>query len=337
MPRYKPVIGVIQVCLVVALIAALIWAARTLNWHILIRALAAAAPAKLIGMALAWLLVVMVRPLRLRMLLRAIAPKHAASFGQVWSAYTVAMAANSIAPMRAGDVIMAFILQRSTGIAVSRALSAVLLDRAFDLASIMVIFLGAFDFAPPVAPWMREVVVLVLIVFVAADLVLLLMVAFHSRILEMLERGLLRLGSKQHARWRSILHGLFSGLEAIRAPRILGLAIIVSIIIWGLTAFSYWLGIAAVWPDVPVVAAPFAVGAVALSFVIPLAPGGFGVFHAVTVIALSLFGVPAEQALAFAIIAHAFQLISVLLLAAAALVIQRIDIRALVAIRRTES
>ena len=35
---------------------------------------------------------------------------------------------------------------------------------------------------------------------------------------------------------------------------------------------------------------------VIVSFVVPIAPGGFGVYHGVAVVALSLFGVPAEPA-----------------------------------------
>jgi uncharacterized membrane protein YbhN (UPF0104 family) len=68
-----------------------------------------------------------------------------------------------------------------------------------------------------------------------------------------------------------------------------------------------------------------------------LAPGGFGVFHAASVLALSLFVVPVEPALAFAIIAHAFQLGSVLVLGTVALVGQGISLRSLVAIRKTSS
>jgi uncharacterized membrane protein YbhN (UPF0104 family) len=69
--------------------------------------------------------------------------------------------------------------------------------------------------------------------------------------------------------------------------------------------------------------------AVALSFVLPLGPGGLGAFEAAAVVALSVFGVPLEAAIPFAVIAHAFQLGSALLLAMLAVTTQRIDYRSL--------
>jgi uncharacterized membrane protein YbhN (UPF0104 family) len=101
------------------------------------------------------------------------------------------------------------------------------------------------------------------------------------------------------------------------------------VIMWGLTATSYWLGVKAVWPTAPFAAGGFAAAAVALSFALPATPGGVGVFHAVAVLALSLYGVPMEAALAAAIVCHALQLTSVLLLAGVALASQGITVKSL--------
>jgi uncharacterized membrane protein YbhN (UPF0104 family) len=99
---------------------------------------------------------------------------------------------------------------------------------------------------------------------------------------------------------------------------------------------SYWFGARAVWPGTPFVAGVFTAGAVALSFVIPSLPAGIGVFHAVVVVALSLFKVPIEAAFACAIICHAFQLGAVMVLAGAAIVSQGIRVRSLREMRGTK-
>ena len=46
--------------------------------------------------------------------------------------------------------------------------------------------------------------------------------------------------------------------------------------------------------------------AVTLSFAVPLGPGGMGAFEASSVLALAVFDVPLEPAIAFAVIAHLF-------------------------------
>ena len=51
--------------------------------------------------------------------------------------------------------------------------------------------------------------------------------------------------------------------------------------------------------------AAFLLSVVALAFLIPAAPGGVGVFHAASVFALAVFGVPAEVGLAYALLSHA--------------------------------
>ncbi len=103
----------------------------------------------------------------------------------------------------------------------------------------------------------------------------------------------------------------------------------ISALIWALTALSYWLGLRAFIADPPLAAAAFNMSAVALSFAVPLGPGGLGAFEASSVLALSVFNIPLEVALAFAVIAHIFQLGCVLLFTALAALTGQIDLRSL--------
>ena len=57
--------------------------------------------------------------------------------------------------------------------------------------------------------------------------------------------------------------------------------------------------------------------------------GGLGAFEAAAVVALALFNVPLEAAIAFAVIAHAFQLGSALVLATLTVIMQKVDYRSL--------
>jgi hypothetical protein len=241
------------------------------------------------------------------------------------------MAMNSVMPMRAGDVTMAFVLRQGLGVPTARAFSAVLVDRFFDFATVIVIFVGALALAPTVAPWAANLTVTLLAALAALVGGLWLAVRLRRFWLDLLDRLL----PKSTERLRAQVRELFTGLAVVDNLGVLSLVLLLSIGLWGVIIVSYQYGAGAVWPSVSLPAAAFAAGAVALSFVVPLAPGGFGVFHAAVVLALSLFGVPAEAALAFAIISHVFQLGSVLVLAVVAVMCRRISIGSLRAIRQT--
>src|SRR4029079_15057904 len=92
---------------------------------------------------------------------------------------------------------------------------------------------------------------------------------------------------------------------------------------------SYALGLSAVHAQVQPAASAFNIAVTALSFAVPLGPGGMGAFEASSVLALAVFDVPLEPAIAFAVIAHLFQLASVAAFAAVAVLTGHIDYRSL--------
>ena len=107
--------------------------------------------------------------------------------------------------------------------------------------------------------------------------------------------------------------------------------ILLSICLWSLISLSFWFGIRAMWPSAPLAAGAFVAASVSLSFVLPFVPGGLGVFQGAAVLAASLYGIPTEAALAFAIVTHGFQLASVLVCAMIAAGRQGISIKAMIA------
>jgi hypothetical protein len=326
---------VANLVLLVFLIGLGAWAIARLDLHAVGVKLASASKLEIAGMALAWLASLFIRPLRLLLLIRATAPEVPRRYWAVWSADLIAMAVNSIIPVRAGDMTMAMVLRRFLGMSTASGFSIVFVDRFFDLATVIVLFVSALSVAPKVAPWAIN-----LPVTLPAGLALLvggvwLTVRLHKVWLRLLDRLLASMAVERRERWSGRVHDLFEGLLAINKPRVIASALAVSVVLWGMTALSYWLGILAVGSDVPAAAGAFVAGAVALSFVFPAAPGAIGVFHAVTVLALSLFNIPAEAALACAIICHAFQLASVLLLAGVALVSQGLSVRSLATLKES--
>ncbi len=313
--------------------AIIVWAVEKFDWHLIWAQLGTASMPLELAMASAWLAALFFRPLRILVLVTAMAPDVKRRYWPIWSADVIAMAMNSVIPMRAGDMTMAFVLRQSLGIGVLRGTSIVLVDRFFDFATVMVMFMVMLAAAPTVVPWAHDAMIMLGVTLGLLIGGLWLAIHMHELWKRLLDRVFLLLPHEQGKKWRQCAHELLDGLGMIDRPGIVVAVVGVSVLMWGSISASYWLGVQAVWPHMTIPAAAFAASAVALSFVVPIAPGGVGVFHGAVVLALSLFGVPPEPALAFAIVAHAWQMGSVLVLGTVSLLWQGISLRTLTAIR----
>ena len=89
------------------------WAAAQVDWSQVMRQLREASFPFVSAMGLAWIAALFLRPLRMMVLIGAMAPKTARRYWPIWSADMIAMAANSVIPMRAGDMMIAFLLRQS--------------------------------------------------------------------------------------------------------------------------------------------------------------------------------------------------------------------------------
>jgi uncharacterized protein (TIRG00374 family) len=333
----KRLIAAGVVVLVVFVAFAALALAKKLDWLTVGHKLAEASPSQVALMGVSWIAALFVRPFRLLILIRAMAPEVKRRYFPVWCADLIAMGINSLIPMRAGDMAMALVLRQGLGLRTPRGFSAVLVDRFFDLLTVAAIFLACLSVAPSVAPWAGNLMVTKPIAFGAVAFGLWLVIRLRSVWQTMIDRTLAHFTPDRRKKWGGPIKDLFEGLAVIKHPGVMAPVVGLSVIFWALVATSYWFGARAVWPDAPFAAGAFTAGAVALSVIVPAPPAGVGMFHAVTVVALSLFNIPIEAALACAIICHAFQLVSVLVLAATALFAQGMSLRSLAELKRTRS
>lgn len=280
-------------------------------------------------MVLAWLAMMLLRPLRFRFLLNVLGEARNADYRTIWTGIVLGATANSFAPMRAGDIVLALFLRQRLGIGIHRTLVVIVADYACDFACVTVAFVAALMFAPVVAGWTDHAIVVLTLLMLAGALGLWVLVRWRGRLLGLVDRLLLRLLPRRHEQGRRIAEDFLVNLAAIASLRIYLPLIFLSSLIWGLTWLSYWFGLQAVLPGAPPAAAAFNMAAVALSFVIPLGPGGLGAFEAASVLALAVFNVPLEAAIAFAVISHALQLGCLLLFAFIAVATRQIDYAAL--------
>jgi uncharacterized protein (TIRG00374 family) len=324
---------IVRLIVAAVFLMAIGWAARRFDWDLILLQLRQASLPCELAMAVAWLVALFIRPLRMSVLMAAMAPGVRRHYWPIWSADVIAMAVNSIIPMRAGDATMAFVLKQGLGVRAARATSVVIVDRFFDFATVVVMFVVMLAAAPRVVPWAHDVSISLLAVLIL--LACGMWIVIRTR--RFWQRGVDWLFARPflHRRQglRQAVHDLLGGLALVDRFGVIASVIVLSIFMWAAIVASYWFGIQAFWPQATIPAAAFAASVVALSFVVPIAPGGFGVFHGAVVLALALFEVPAEPALAFGIVAHAFQMGSVILLGSLSVLWQGLSVRNLIATR----
>jgi uncharacterized protein (TIRG00374 family) len=309
------------------------WAGTHLDWILIGQHLKSASLPLVVAMAVAWTTGLLIRPLRMLILIRAMLPVPWTAYWNVWSADVIALVANSIAPMRAGDALIPFMLRGELGTRAAHLFPIVLVDRFFDFATVVVIFVSALAMVPTVVPWADSATIALL-----AGLVMLvsgLWFTIHKRSVwvSLLDRMSRRSSEDSEDGLVRKIHDLIGGFAIVDSLRVVAPAMILSLLLWCMTAFAYWLGAIAIYPQTSLVAAAFAAATVALSFIVPLTPGGIGVFHAAMVLALSLFGVPTEMGLAIAIVIHAVLMAAAFAVALVALAVQRISLRSLALLR----
>src|SRR5258708_22592574 len=267
------------------------------------RLLYCASPTYLCGMLLVWSAFLLARRVRFRFLLRVLGHVEGADYRTVWAGMVLGAATNSIAPMRAGDVVLGVFLRQRLGIGLHRTFTVIVADWACDFICVVTAFLAALAFAPIVPSWTGDAVTILLSMMVLGIAGLFGVLRWRSQVVQMIDRLFARLAPRWRPRVREILEEILEGLAEIGHWRTAVPLVLISVGILGLIWLSYSLGLQAVHEQAPPAAAAFNMAAVTLGFAVPLGPGGMGAFEASSVLALAVFEVPLEPAVALAVIA----------------------------------
>ncbi|MBI3158768.1 MAG: flippase-like domain-containing protein [Chloroflexi bacterium] len=221
---------------------------------------------------------------------------------------------NNVLPFRLGEFGRALLMGRAQNLPFWEVLSTIIVERIFDVGIMAGLLLGTLPFVLG-AENARTAALAAAAVMAAGFLVLFAMARNRP--------GTLGLFGRLAGRWPRLsawglpkLAAFLDGLAVLTEARRFFLVLGLLLLAW---AFNVgWYG-ALLWgfvgPVSPVMAG-FVVGASALGVALPSSPGYIGVFEAALVGALSLFGVEAAVALAFAISAHVLYLVITITLGA---------------------
>ena len=214
---------------------------------------------------------------------------------------------SNIAPLRAGDVVRAYLLARSERVPVARSLSSVVVERVMDLMTVVLLLVVLLPFIPRMPEAARAAGT----VMGAAGLVLLVAFALLSLNRERALPLLRRLSSpfpllKRESIWHAI-DRLVDGFAVLHSLRPLAGVIAWSILIWITAGLINWMALMAMGIPLGPTAALLVLVATSLGVTIAPTPGQLGVFDATAQQTLVLvYNVDPARALAYALVIHAY-------------------------------
>jgi uncharacterized protein (TIRG00374 family) len=224
---------------------------------------------------------------------------------------------NNVLPFRLGELGRALLLSQTTSLSFWEVLSTIMVERIFDVG----IMAGLLIFTVPLilgAEWALEAAL------VAGGLVIAGFVALY--LMARNKRGTMNLFTRLTKPWPRLsefgkdkLEAFLNGLAVLRSLPRFSRVLFWLLLTWAMNVSWYLMLLWAFIPNAEILWAVFSVAVVSLGVSAPSTPAYIGVFEAVQVSALALFGVETSIALAYAVIAHSLYFIITVVIGAVGL------------------
>jgi len=291
------------------------------------------------------------RALRWRLIL---ASTKEITIGRAFHPMMIGFMINCVLPGRLGEIARPIILQKKEQVAFTIGLATVAAERIFDICLLLVLFIitvSAIEIRPDINVAFGEYHLnratldtifsgMLKLGFVLIAGVILVTIGsvrdFFYRIIRYIPNLFFFAGRniREVIRRRmcepliGILENIAQGFTLVRYPGKIILSSILSFLIWGLIALSYYL-FSLGSPGIDMTFFELSVVMVIICFFIslPSVPGWWGLWEAAGVFALSLFGVSAKEAAGFTLANHALQVFPVILVGLGSAMILSVNIR----------
>lgn len=242
----------------------------------------------------------------------------------LFAATMIGYMANNLLPLRAGEIVRAYVVAKRGAESVWTALATLVVERLLDALSLVLVLAGLI-LAIPVPRELQSAA----LGFLAVDLLAMgalgaLAVAPNRG--RALIRRLLAHWPDAERRLAQVLETFVRGLAGVWTPRHLFPILVLSVALWVLYALTVWTALRAAQLVLPPTAAWAVLAFVGLGVSLPSAPGFVGVFQAATVLALALFEVPRAEALSFSLIFHMSQFVPMTLAGWAFLMVEQLSL-----------
>ncbi|MGQ9653984.1 MAG: lysylphosphatidylglycerol synthase transmembrane domain-containing protein [Thermodesulfobacteriota bacterium] len=263
------------------------------------------------------ILVIWIRSARWKILLRGLKEVRV---GSLFRATAIGFTVNYLLPARVGEVVRAYVLGMHEGVSSSAAFATVVVERLLDVFSILVVFVGVMLFVriPEENPQLvrtLQATAAVMAIVAASGVVFLWVVRRRTQSLKtFLGRSVGRISPRAGDVLSRLMESFSSGVAPVHRIRDIIEISIYTAFLWITTAAGVILIAEGLRLGLPWEAAWLILVALAFGVSVPSAPGFVGTFHYSAMACLLLYGVPRPEALSYAILLHATNILPVLFL-----------------------
>ena len=230
--------------------------------------------------------------------------------GALYSATMIGFMGNNLLPMRLGEFVRAFVLGRSSGVRASAAFATIVVERLFDLFSMIAVFGALLIFFPF---HNRVFKAGALVAFALGVAVLIALIVLHLRSAWFLRVVRPLIPRPIRERTLRMLDNFQAGLGILRDPRRLLVVGALTLFMWGCFVFVIRFCFAAARLEeggltLPPLSSLVVMVVMAIGVMIPSGPGFVGTLQAAAVFGLAVVGYrDQDRALGFSILYHATQ------------------------------
>ena len=201
---------------------------------------------------------------------------------------------NTVVTLGAGEVIRSVILGLSSGVRKSLVLATALTERIIDAGVLLLMAVVMLQFTDKFPASIRESW-FILLPIVAAILLAVFLSPFIEGLLHKIPQILpANAGIKE--KLRGLISGMLDGVRVFHNVRLLAVFLLTTVLIWCIDAIVFIMLAMSLDSTLTIPQAIIFVAALGFASSIPSTPGFVGVFQAVAVILLPIFGIPADRA-----------------------------------------
>jgi uncharacterized protein (TIRG00374 family) len=223
----------------------------------------------------------------------------------------VGFASNNLLPARIGELLRVYLASREFGLPTASVLATIVLERLFDLLSVLFFTAVVVLISEDVPTQLRTAVLLIGIVAGVSVGVMVALMGFGNATRRGVPVLFGFLPASASAWLERQLALVQEGLSSLKAAHLTYRILVNSLVQWGFMVLCIWFAILAFDAEVPVTA-PFVVLALVVAGItLPSAPGFIGVIEYCFVLGLQAFGVDPSVALGAALFYHVLTWISV--------------------------
>ncbi|HXR13433.1 MAG TPA: lysylphosphatidylglycerol synthase transmembrane domain-containing protein [Solirubrobacteraceae bacterium] len=223
--------------------------------------------------------------------------------GPIMAATLIGYLFNNIMPARAGEAARVVALTQRSEAPAAEIVGTALVERAYDVLSILIIFFCASPWLPHES-WFTTAAVLAGVAAAGLAAVIWILAVHGDRPLLWLVRPLARVPGLTRERVEREAATLAEGLSGLREHRVALEALLWSIAAWMMSAVWAWCVLLAFEPSRGFGTGVLVTVVIGLSMIIPSPPAAVGVFEAAGVAALAAYHVHESAALPYALVLH---------------------------------